>query len=61
MNKEKINDQEWQQLQFRINEMVGKFLKDENTAIEYKPGSAPLMPPLLDYQNNDIEKMRATG
>ena len=61
MEKERINDQEWQELQFRINQMLGKFLKDENTAIEYKPGSAPILPPLLDYQAGDLEKMRATG
>jgi hypothetical protein len=56
MNQE-MRDQEWQQLQFRIDQMFGKFLKDKSPAIEYKPGNIALLLPLPDYDDENAEKM----
>lgn len=56
MNQE-ARDQEWQQLQSRIDQMFGKFLKDENPAIEYKPDSLALLPPPPDFNNDNAEIM----
>jgi hypothetical protein len=56
MNQD-TKDQEWRQLQFRIDQMFGKFLKDNNPAIEYKPGNIALLLPLLDYNEDSAEKV----
>jgi hypothetical protein len=46
-------DQEWPELQFRIDKLVGHFLKEDFTAIEYKTRIAGLLqsPPKYDEQN----------
>jgi len=36
MNQE-AKDKEWQRLQFRIDQMFGKYFKNEMQTIEYKP------------------------
>jgi len=52
MNQEKI-DQEWDQLELRINQFVGRFLRNDVAEIEYKPHSlSRLEPP----QKNIIKK-----
>jgi hypothetical protein len=49
------NDQEWQQLQSRIDKLFGQFLKDNLPAIEYKTSIAGLLqlPPMYNEQNNE--------
>ncbi len=46
-------DQQWQELQFRIDRLVGHFLKEDFPAIEYKTRIAGLLqsPPKYDEQN----------
>lgn len=56
MNQES-RDQEWQQLQYRIDQMFGRFLKDNNPAIEYKPGNIALLLPQLDYNDDNAENV----
>jgi hypothetical protein len=56
MNQE-TKDQEWQRLQFRIDQMFGKFLNDKTSAIEYKPGSIALLLPPPDYNDDNAERM----
>jgi hypothetical protein len=56
MNQE-ARDQEWQQLQFRIDQMFGKCPKDNNPAIKYKPGNIALLLSLPDYNDDDAEKV----
>ena len=48
-----IKDQEWQQLQHRINKFVGRFLKEDIPAIEYKMRIAGLLqvPPKYSEEN----------
>lgn len=56
MNQES-RDQEWQQLQYRIDQMFGRFLKENNPAIEYKPGNIALLLPQLDYNDDNAENV----
>jgi hypothetical protein len=46
-------DQEWKELQFRIDKLVGHFLKEDYPAIEYKTRIAGLLqsPPKHNEQN----------
>ena len=48
-------DQEWQQLQSRINNFVGYFLKNDFLAIEHKTQIAGLLqsPPKYNEQNEE--------
>jgi hypothetical protein len=48
-------DQEWQQLQSRINNFVGYFLKNDFLAIEHKTRIAGLLqsPPKYNEQNEE--------
>lgn len=39
MNQE-INDQGWQQIQSRIDQLVNKYLRSEEPAIQQNPGGA---------------------
>jgi hypothetical protein len=51
-----IKDQEWQQLQFRIDKLVGRFLKDDIPAIEYKIRIAGLLQTPLEYNERKVEE-----
>jgi hypothetical protein len=48
-------DQEWQQMQSRINNFVGYFLKNDFLAIEHKTRIAGLLqsPPKYNEQNEE--------
>jgi len=37
---QEVKDREWQLLQFRIDQMFGKYLKDDVHEIDYKPEHA---------------------
>jgi hypothetical protein len=54
MNKEAM-DQEWQQMQSRINHLVGRFLKEDYPSIEYKPHTVKLLPVPSGYNDDNIE------
>jgi len=47
---------EWQLLQFRIDQMFGKYFKDDVHKIEYKPGNVVhLLDMPLEYQAEHSE------
>jgi hypothetical protein len=49
-------DQEWQQLQSRINNLVGYFLKNDFLSIEHKTQIAgPLQPP-PEYSKKNVKE-----
>lgn len=50
-------DQEWQQLQFRIDKLVGHFLKEDFPAIEYKTRIAGLLQSLPEYNKQNVEEI----
>lgn len=54
MNQEAI-DQGWQQMQTRINQLVGRFLKEDYPIIEYKPRHVALLPMPASYKEENIE------
>ena len=49
-------DQEWQQLQSRINNLVGYFLKNDFLAIEHKTHIAGLLQPPPEYNEQNVEE-----
>jgi len=49
-------DQEWHQLQFRIDNLVGYFLKEDFLAIEYKTFIAGLLPSPPEYNEQKVEE-----
>jgi len=49
-------DQEWQELQFRIDKLVGHFLKEDFPAIEYKTRIAGLLQSLPKYNEQNVEE-----
>jgi hypothetical protein len=49
-------DQEWQQMQHRINKFVGHFLKVDIPAIEHKTRIAGLLQPPPEYDEQKIEE-----
>jgi hypothetical protein len=51
-----IKDQEWQQMQNRINKFVGHFLKVDIPAIEHKTRIAGLLQPPPEYNEQKIEE-----
>jgi len=51
-----ITDQEWQLLQFRIDKLVGHFLKEDFPAIEYKTSIAGLLPSPPKYTEQNFEE-----
>ncbi|MGP8154416.1 MAG: hypothetical protein ACLQBQ_09810 [Smithella sp.] len=54
MNQEKM-DQEWQQMQSRINQLVGRYLKDDYSSIEDRSRSADELPTSSDYNDHNSE------
>ena len=50
-------DQNWQQLQLRIDKLVNPFLKDDCPAIEYKTRIAGLLQLPSEYSEESVEKM----
>jgi hypothetical protein len=50
-------DQEWKELQFRIDKLVGHFLKADIPAIEYKTGIPALLPPPPKYNEQNVEEI----
>jgi hypothetical protein len=54
MNGEAI-DREWQQMQFRINQMVVRFLKEDDPSIESKSRSIERLPVPPGYNDDHIE------
>ena len=50
-------DQEWQELQFRIDKLVGHFLKEDFPAIEYKTRIAGLLQSPPKYSEQNVEKI----
>jgi hypothetical protein len=55
MNPNK-KDQEWQQLQSRINNFVGYFLKNDLLAIEHKTRIAGLLQSPPEYNEQKAEE-----
>jgi hypothetical protein len=49
-------DQEWQELQFRIDKLVGHFLKEDFPAIEYKTRIAGLLQSPPKYNEQNVEE-----
>jgi hypothetical protein len=49
-------DKEWQQLQSRINNFVGYFLKNDFPAIEHKTRIAGLLQSPLEYNEQKVEE-----
>jgi hypothetical protein len=49
-------DQEWQQMQDRINMFVGHFLKNDLPAIEHKVRIAGLLQSPPEYNEQNIEE-----
>jgi hypothetical protein len=56
MNQETV-DQGWQQIQSRINQLVGRFLKEDFPIIEYKPRSIALLQMPSDYKTENAENI----
>jgi hypothetical protein len=50
-------DQGWQQLQSRIDKLVGHLLKDDFPAIEYKTRIAGLLQSPPEYNEQNVEKI----
>jgi len=50
-------DQEWPELQFRIDNLVGHFLKEDFTAIEYKTRIASLLQSSPKYDEQNVEEI----
>jgi len=50
-------DQEWQELQFRIDKLVGHFLKEDFPAIEYKTRIAGLLQSPPKYNEQNVEEI----
>jgi hypothetical protein len=55
MNQD-AKDQEWQQLQSRINKFVGHFLKNDIPAIEHKTHIAGLLQSPPEYNEQNVEE-----
>ncbi|MEN6467373.1 MAG: hypothetical protein ABFD45_00250 [Smithella sp.] len=55
MNQD-TKDQEWQQLQSRINKFVGHFLKNDIPAIEHKTRIAGLLQSPPEYNEQNVEE-----
>jgi hypothetical protein len=55
MNQD-TKDQEWQQLQSRINKFVGHFLKNDIPAIEHKTHIAGLLQLPPEYNEQNVEE-----
>lgn len=51
-----IKDQEWQQMQHRINMFVGHFLKEDLLAIEYKTLVTGLLQSPSEYNEKNEEE-----
>jgi hypothetical protein len=49
-------DQEWQQMQHRINKFVGHFLKGDTPAIEHKTQIAGLLQLPPEYDEQKVEE-----
>lgn len=56
MNQQ-ATEQGWQQLQLRIDKLVGHFLKEEFPAIEYKTRIAGLLQSPPEYNEQNVGKM----
>lgn len=48
-------DQEWQQMQHRINMFVGHFLKNDIPAIEHKTSVSALLPSPPQYNEDNVK------
>lgn len=56
MNQE-TKDQGWQQIQSKIDQLMGRFLKDDYPAIEYKTRIAGLLQLPPEYNGQSVKKM----
>jgi hypothetical protein len=56
MNQE-AKDQGWQRLESRIDQMIGRFLKEDYPAIEFKTNIAGLLQSPPEYNKQHAEKM----
>lgn len=54
--QQNTKDQEWQQMQNRINKFVGHFLKEDISAIEHKTRIAGLLQPPPEYNEQTAEQ-----
>jgi hypothetical protein len=50
-------DQEWKKSQYRIDKLVGHFLKEDFPAIEYKTIIAGLLQLPTKYSEKNVEKI----
>ena len=50
-------DQQWQELQFRIDRLVGHFLKEDFPAIEYKTSITGLLQLPAQYIEQNVEEI----
>jgi hypothetical protein len=53
---QKTKDQEWRQMQSRINKFVGHFLKEDIPAIEHKSRIAGLLQSPPEYNEHNMEE-----
>lgn len=51
------NEQEWQQLQFRIKKFVDGFLKEDSPAIEHKINVSALLPSPSDSSEENVKEI----
>jgi hypothetical protein len=56
MNQEKM-DQGWHELESHINQLVGKFLRNDFPAIEHKPSYLALLQLPSDYKIEELENI----
>jgi hypothetical protein len=56
MNQE-TKEQGWQRLEYRIDQMFGRFLKEDYPAIEFKTNIAGLLQSPSDYKERNAEEM----
>ena len=56
MNQERM-DQGWQELQSRIDKLVGQFLQNDVPAIEHKPPYLALLQLPQEHKNEEMENV----
>ena len=56
MNQE-TKEQGWQRLEFRIDQMFGRFLKEDYPAIEFKTNIAGLLQSPPKYNEQNVEEI----
>jgi hypothetical protein len=61
LTNQETNDQRWQRIQSRIDQLVSAFLKEDYPDIEYKAGIAGPLQCLPGYNEESVEKISCTN